>query len=176
MIEQLPKLEAWHDFYVMVGSGAAALTGLLFVIVSLGPHVVARNTQTGVKAFVSPIAVHFAFAVVVSALMLAPDIPAMALGSLLGLGGFGGIIYMAWTDAHTRWRNTNLPVLDWIWFVALPFSAFLLVVGAGIGIARGASLGPMGLAVATVLMVVIGIRNAWDVVVWMTRDEHGDRG
>src|SRR5258706_14359463 len=41
LIDHLPKqLEAWHDFYLVVGTGAAALTGLLFVIVSLGPHVI----------------------------------------------------------------------------------------------------------------------------------------
>src|SRR5882672_11368660 len=46
LIDHLPKqLEAWHDFYLVVGTGAAALTGLLFVIVSLGPHVVAGHGQ-----------------------------------------------------------------------------------------------------------------------------------
>src|SRR5258706_6769461 len=46
LIDHLPKqLEAWHDFYLVVGTGAAALTGLLFVIVSLGPHVVGGHGQ-----------------------------------------------------------------------------------------------------------------------------------
>ena len=33
----LEQLEGWHDFYVIVGSAAAGLTGLMFVVVSLGP-------------------------------------------------------------------------------------------------------------------------------------------
>jgi hypothetical protein len=69
-MENLPKhLEGWHDFYVVVGTGAAALTGLLFVIVSLGPHVVARQTLKGVRAFISPVAAHFVYVLVVSAVI-----------------------------------------------------------------------------------------------------------
>src|SRR5207248_2243083 len=85
MIEPLQKLEAWHDFYVMTGSGAAALTGLLFVIVSLGPHVVAKSVDTGVRAFISPIAVHFTSALALSALMLAPEIPRLPLGTAVAV-------------------------------------------------------------------------------------------
>jgi hypothetical protein len=167
-MEHLPKLEGWHDFYVVVGSGAAALTGLLFVIVSLGPKLVARNTETGVRAFISPIAVHFVAVLVVSALLLAPDVPPAALGSLLVIGGIGGIAYMAWTRGHSQWRRSKLTILDWIWFVGLPFLAFLLIACAGIGLAMNVPFSLHGLAVAIVLLIVIAIRNAWDIVVWMT--------
>src|SRR5882672_1340285 len=98
LIDHLPKqLEAWHDFYLVVGTGAAALTGLLFVIVSLGPHVVAGHTQTGVRAFVSPIATHFTTVLVGSSLMLVPDLSMPILGTLLAVGGFGGLTYIGWT-------------------------------------------------------------------------------
>jgi len=168
LIEHLPKLEGWHDFYVVVGSGAAALTGLLFVIVSLGPKVIASGTGTGVRAFISPIAVHFTSVLVGSALMLAPDIPQAVLGSLLAIGGLGGVVYMAWTRGHAQWRRSKLPMLDWIWFVGLPFLAFFLIASSGTGIAMNVPLSLHVLAVAIVLLIVIAIRNAWDIVVWMT--------
>jgi len=172
MIESLPKLEAWHDFYVMTGSGAAALTGLLFVIVSLGPHVVARSVETGVRAFISPIAVHFTSALTVSAVMLAPDVPPIALGAGLAAGGLGLIAYTQWTRANAQWRQNKLPVLDWIWFIGLPMLAFALIIGSGIAIAANAAAGAYVLAMATVLLIIVGIRNAWDIVVWMTRKSH----
>jgi hypothetical protein len=167
-MEHLPKLEGWHDFYVVVGSGAAALTGLLFVIVSLGPKVIASGTRTGVRAFISPIAVHFTSVLVASALLLAPDTPPAVLGMLLAIGGLGGIVYTAWTRGHAQWRRSKLPILDWVWFVGLPFLAFLLIVGSGIALAMNAALSLHGIAVAIVLLIVIAIRNAWDIVVWMT--------
>jgi len=175
MIEPMSRLDAWHDFYVMTGSAAAALTGLLFVIVSLAPHIVARSVDTGVRSFISPIAVHFTAAMTVSAIMLAPDVAPIALGGGLATGGVGLIVYMLWTRANRQWRSSRLPILDWIWYIGLPMAAFLLIAGSGIAILAHAALGPYTLAGATVLLVIIGIRNAWDIVVWMTTRSQ-DRG
>src|ERR1700744_123984 len=36
--------EQWHDFFVMVGSGAAALAGLIFVAMSINHEIIFRNT------------------------------------------------------------------------------------------------------------------------------------
>jgi hypothetical protein len=36
-------LEPWANYFVMVGGGAAALTGLIFVALSLNPEVIIRN-------------------------------------------------------------------------------------------------------------------------------------
>ena len=176
MIEPMSsKLEVWHDFYVMTGSAAAALTGLLFVIVTLAPHIVARSVDTGVRSFISPIAVHFTAAMTVSAVMLAPDLPAALLGGALMTGGVGLIVYMLWTRANRQWLASRLPILDWIWYIGLPIAAFLLIIGSGIAIVLHATFGPYTVAGATVLLIIIGIRNAWDIVVWMTTKSQ-DRG
>ena len=37
-------LDQWANFFVMVGSGAAALAGLIFVAMSINPEVIIRNT------------------------------------------------------------------------------------------------------------------------------------
>ena len=104
-----------------------------------------------------------------SALMLAPDIPPAVRGSLLAIAGLGGVVYTAWTRADAQWRRSKLPILDWIWFVGLPFIAFLLIAASGIGIAMNVRGSLQGFAIAIVLLIVIAIRNAWDIVVWMTR-------
>jgi hypothetical protein len=48
------QLEAWHEFFVLAGIAGVTLTGLLFVVVSLGPRVVAllqaRVAMNGVAA------------------------------------------------------------------------------------------------------------------------------
>jgi len=31
-------LQGWHEFYFLVGTSAAALTGLMFVVVSINPE------------------------------------------------------------------------------------------------------------------------------------------
>jgi len=37
-------LEQWDNFFLMVGGGAAALTGLIFVAMSINPEVIIRNS------------------------------------------------------------------------------------------------------------------------------------
>jgi hypothetical protein len=170
MMEHLPKqLEAWHDFYLVVGTGAAALTGLLFVIVSLGPHVVAHSTRTGVRAFISPIATHFTTILVISSVMLVPELPVPVLGALLALDGFGGLVYSIWTLAYRRWRENKLPFLDWIWLVALPIVCFALILVSGVLVAIAGPLGFHAIAAAMLLLIVVGIRNAWDIVLWIAQ-------
>jgi hypothetical protein len=36
--------EQWNNFFVMVGGGAAALAGLIFVAMSINPKIIIRNT------------------------------------------------------------------------------------------------------------------------------------
>ncbi|MBV8117920.1 MAG: hypothetical protein JOZ01_08060, partial [Candidatus Eremiobacteraeota bacterium] len=66
-------LVPWGSFYVMTGSSAAALTGLMFVVITLvmGTQ---RLTQSrdGVSTFSTPTVVHFCSALFVSALLAAP--------------------------------------------------------------------------------------------------------
>jgi hypothetical protein len=50
----LQQLYEWRNFYVLLGAAAATLTGLMFVVVSLGPHLIAAHTATGVRVFVTP--------------------------------------------------------------------------------------------------------------------------
>src|SRR5437764_5457951 len=37
-------LEQWNNFFIMVGGGAAALAGLIFVAISINPERIVRNT------------------------------------------------------------------------------------------------------------------------------------
>jgi hypothetical protein len=169
-MEHLSKhLEGWHDFYVLVGTGASALTGLLFVIVSLGPHVAERQKLKGVRAYVSPVATHFVYVLVVSAVMLAPELPVPFLGALLAAAGVGGIVYSAWTRAHELWRKSELSILDWIWFIALPYGCFTLLLLSGIGMYVDSPRALYGVGSFAVLMIVVGIRNAWDLVLWVAQ-------
>jgi|RhiMetdeSRZDD1v2_1073273.scaffolds.fasta_scaffold144926_2 hypothetical protein len=87
----LQQLTAWHNFYLLLGTAAATLTGLMFVVVSLGPQLIADHTTTGVGAFITPAVVYFTTVLVVAALMTVPAVPAPLLGALLALGSLGGL-------------------------------------------------------------------------------------
>src|SRR4051812_6937552 len=100
------QLETWHEFYLLIGTAGVTLTGLLFVVVSLGPRVITDHHETtGVKAFLSPNAVFFATTLVVSAVLMIPDLPATAIGICLCVGAVASLGYLAYTKAHRQWRH-----------------------------------------------------------------------
>jgi hypothetical protein len=62
--------------------------------------------------------------------------------------------------------------VDWIWFVGLPIAGYVLLLFSGIGFLLHVALSMHGVAVALILLLVIGIRNAWDLVIWISEQEH----
>src|SRR5256885_15057167 len=64
MVESTP-FNAWESFYVIIGSSAAALTGLQFVVVVLGAE--ARSLGPEVGAFGTPTVVHLCAVLLMSA-------------------------------------------------------------------------------------------------------------
>jgi hypothetical protein len=52
-------LKEWHDFYILLGTAAATLLGLLFVAVSLGAGYLTEEHQYGTRTFMSPVVVYF---------------------------------------------------------------------------------------------------------------------
>jgi hypothetical protein len=161
----LKQAESWHEFYLLVGSAGAALLGLMFVVVSLGPSVVSQRQQS-VRAFCTPIIVDFTSALVVSALMMVPGFAPPLLGVALASSGFAGLIYQFSTGAHGQWRQNKLPAIDWIWFVGLQYFGYGVVLAAAIAIWQEKFLGLYAVASAALLFVIIGIRNSWDLVLW----------
>jgi hypothetical protein len=160
-------LEAWHDFYVFAGTAAATLMGLMFVVVSLGQRNLAteRGTQA-TRALFTPIVAFFSSDIVISMLMLSPQTPPAALSILMLLLGVGGIVYMVLSGAHRLWRDSDLGYDDLMWYVVLPYICYAGVVASAVGIWKMAPFGLYCIAATVLLFLVIGIRNAWDLVIF----------
>ncbi len=93
------------------------------------------------------------------------------LGVLLCFGAVASLLYLAYTRAHQRWRLHKLPPLDWIWFVGMPLLSYLLLLLAGLGFLADVAFAMYGVAVGLVLLVITGIRNAWDLVLWTSQQQ-----
>jgi hypothetical protein len=70
-----------------------------------------------------------------------------------------------------RWRENGLSVLDWIWYIGLPYLAYAIALVAGVGILREDDQALLLIAGTMIFMLVIGIRNAWDLAVWIPLQE-----
>jgi hypothetical protein len=157
----------WHEFYAFAGGAAATLMGLMFVVMSLGQRTLATEEGSqAMRALFTPIVVFFATVIVVAMLMLIPDPVPRLLGVLLGAIAAAGIIYMVVSGAHRFWRGHELGFDDLLWYVVLPYVSYASIGVATAAIWKGAPFGLDVVAAALLLLLLIGIRNAWDLVVY----------
>ena len=89
----MPLLTTWQNFYVIIGSSAGALTGLMFVVITLIAGTRARRASEPIAAFSTPNVVHFGAALLIAAILCAPWQALWNAGLLLGLCGLWGARY-----------------------------------------------------------------------------------
>ena len=163
-----PALAAWESYYVIVGSSGAALTGLMFVVITLMNDSQRRRSERAVSAFSTPTIVHFGAALLLSAIVSAPWRTLGPVSLTIGLVGVAGIAYVAIVIA----RMHNLPeysavLEDWTWHVVLPLIAYLTFLISAFSLARRPEPSLFGVGGATLLLLFIGIHNAWDTVTYL---------
>jgi hypothetical protein len=152
-------LEDWRDFYVMIGTASGAIVGASFIVASLASGV--KERTVGIRGFISPTTYHLASVLVGSAVLAVPKIDALAVALLLGAGGLGGAIYGCLVIA--RIWHLNLDLADWTFYAFLPLIAYAALPAAAIMIAVGIGSPLYVVGAALILLLIVGMRNAWDM-------------
>ncbi len=166
-------LGSWHDFYLVTGTAAAALTALQFVTQTMIASAAYRalaggDPEAGIGAFGSPTVVHFTLALLLSGVMCVPWSGYGGLRATLLVLGAGALIYSAVVLRRARRQRAYVPVAeDWIWHVALPAVAYAAVLVSALVLGSGEA--PLlGVGAATLLLLCVGIHNSWDTVTYLT--------
>jgi len=171
-----PQLASWQNFYVIVGSSAAALIGIQFVVIALIANLRKVATADPIRAFSTPTVVHLGEALVVSAIMSAPWSSLSRASIAVATCGLGGLAYATVSIQRARRQTAYKPVWeDWICHAVLPWSAYALLVVAALllGTTPHAALFVIGTAALSLLL--IAIHNAWDSITHLVvTSNHGD--
>lgn len=168
MREVAEMLSAWNSFYVMMGSSAAALTGLVFIVVTLIRDQERRGSEDGMSTFTTPTVVHFGSALFTSALMSAPFRSLVPIAIALGLVGAGGLFYVVRIAIRTsRLQSYRPDAEDWTWHVVLPSVAYATLIIGAMAMHEAPALALYAPAAAVMLLIFVGIHNAWDVVTFL---------
>jgi hypothetical protein len=163
----MPELAAWDSFYVIVGSAAGALIGLQFVVITLIAQKPTTPIPEATAAFGTPTIVHFGTALLLSALLRAPWHTVTAPATLCGLMGLAGVIYGAMIIRRMRMQAAYIPQFeDWLFHVVLPVAAYAILALSALAALSFVSEALFGIAAAALLLLFIGIHNAWDAVVY----------
>ena len=163
------SLRDWHNFYSLIGSASATLVALMFVAASIGAGVFKREHQVGIHSFLSPTVVHFSAILVICLIGIVPTQTWISLGALEAATGAIGLVYSAlnWRRMIKHGIFGRIDLADRLWYVLLPTTGYLLVIAAGIGLSQQFRAGLDILAMALILLLLIAIRNAWDMTIWI---------
>ena len=159
---------AWHDFYLLVGTASATLVGLMFVAASIGAQVFTERSREAMRAFISPTVVHFGAVLFICMAVTVPSQTWVTLAVLLILGGAAGTLYAArvWVQIFVR-RSFAVDVIDRLFYALIPVAGYLLVAGAAFLLLERSQWSLEVLSAALITLLYAGIRNAWDMTMWI---------
>ena len=159
--------QGWENFYYLTGASAAGLIGLLFVAVSLTNNFNAENAERGQRLFMTPTVMQLAIAFLISALALAPKLSPEAHRFTMGAVGAWGLIYTAPGALKLSREDVSAHWTD-MWFYGLaPVVIYLGLETAIVVWSLPQDLACRLLALSLLALLMLSIRNAWDLVTWI---------
>jgi hypothetical protein len=109
--------------------------------------------------------VHFSTVLLLSALTRIPWQGSAAMAVLFGLIGLAGIAYALLVARRMRIQQAYAPELeDWLFHVVLPIAAYAILATSAPMAASHLREALLGVGVAVLFLLFIGIHNAWDAV------------
>ena len=162
--------EGWDEFYLMVGSAAAVLIGLIFVVVTLMQDRSRSSVLAGSKLYMGPIVLQVSFVLLLSAGALVPAMTERefaAGAAAIALLGFGRGIYSTVGIAQLG-KSEGAPHWTDVWFYGvIPALLFALLAGVAFAFWYDLSWARDGVAGLITCLLLLAIRNEWDLVTWL---------
>ena len=163
--------EGWDSFYLLVGGAAGALIGLLFVVATLTRGRDRDSALRGASVYMSPLVLQLAVVLVISALATAPSIGVrtgaviMGICALVAAATSARVVYhLARGKIFATAHWTDL----WCYGVATLVADLALLGSAAAGWLVSREAAAEACAISLVAILLIAIRNAWDLVTWIS--------
>lgn len=161
--------EGWENYYLMVGSAAGALIGLMFVVVTLTAGRGRSETDRGKRLYTSPIVWHLAVILGLSGAAAVPNISATLFGvAALALAVLG--VGMGIRSAAGIARSPGAPEaagFDIFWYGLAPALVYLGLAASAVAMLSGWRWATMALAGDLMALLLVSIHAEWDLVTYL---------
>jgi hypothetical protein len=166
----MPGWHDWQNFYILTGTAAATLIGLLFVAISFGADIPQKQAIKYLHAFVNPILIYYFQILLISCLTLIPTQSVIVYGVIfLILGGMD--IFMALRALQqlslAHQQDDSLDQYRWFWHGVLPFIAGGLLIASVAGLFWDQSIAMLMLAISVLVGLGTNIHNSWTLTIWL---------
>ena len=161
--------EGWDSFYLLIGGAAGAMIGLLFVVATLNSGQNATQVVRGASLYMTPTVFHFAMVLSVGAIAVAPGLRSSLAGLIILGCGLVGLAHMATVCVRMRKPGAEAPPhwSDFWCYGAAPTFLYLALVVAALAVLQGWAAAPRGVAAVLLVLLLLSVRNAWDLVTWL---------
>src|SRR6266581_1663714 len=165
-------LSLWESFYVIVGSSGAGLTGLMFVVITLAADSTVPRTPETLNAYGTPNVIHFVAVLLIAAVLSAPWQRFKDPAHVVGATALAGVVYVLIVLRRMRRQSGYKPVLeDWVWHQILPLIAYVTLFVGAAGLSHEQAWALFAIGAAALLLLFVGIHNAWDTVAYVVSTE-----
>ena len=162
-------LDGWHEFYGLLGTAAAALLALLFVAASIGANVLTVDRAGPTRTYLSPVVFHYSNILFLSLFALIPTQTPAIFGLTILVAAAGSLIYSIFIFIRLL-RDGIADLPDRIAYGAIPIASYLAgVVAACLLLAHVITTSLNVIAVASLILLLVNIRNAWDLLLALAR-------
>jgi hypothetical protein len=169
------ELEHWHEFFVLIGTAGATLVALLFVAISLGAGFLTDKRAAATRAFFSPVVVHFTAVFFISAVGLFPAHKVSMFAVLIGGCAVIGAAVSIFTTVELLRHNWTRYAQDHLAYGLLPLISYAALLVAAVMIWTEREYSLLVLAGALLTLLMVNIRNAWDLTLSMVREQASGR-
>jgi hypothetical protein len=161
-------LEHWHEFYVLLGTAAAALVALQFVAASLGAGYLSFEKASATRVYMTPVIVHFTAVLLASAVSLVPSHTVMTFSLTLGIASSIGMVYSGMLTPKVL-QDAVVDFDDKLCHGIAPPVGYAVGIAAAVMFFRQSPHAAATLSAALLLLLIVNIRNAWDLTLFMAR-------
>jgi cytochrome bd-type quinol oxidase subunit 2 len=161
--------EGWGEFFFMVGSSAAALIGLMFVVVTLSAGRDRQQMEAGKHLYTSPIVFHLAVVLLLSGAAIAPTVRgalfAIVSGAIVLLG-----LALTLRSAVGIWRmklSGADSFFDMWWYGIIPALVYVTLGCATLEVWAGTEWAATAVAGALMALLLVSIHAEWDLVTFL---------
>jgi len=149
-------------------TASATLIGAMFVVMSIGSGFLTQDRAPQIRTFYTATVVHLSCVLLADLLAMVPSLEADELR-----GGCSALAVSSASSSVSRScrsscaHRADLVLEDRFWYAGAPIAAYLVILAAAgfLALTLKGSLELLGFAL--VLLLLAGIRNAWDMIVWL---------
>lgn len=151
--------EPWETFYLLVGTSAAALVGVMFIVMTLTAEVAVEEINRGTVIYQNPTVFHLAVIVAIGALASVPEHLVSVVAFLLLILGILGFLYSALTTRrmYERYEFYTATLADKVVFGILPTIFYLLLGVGALAVWSVPEVAAEAIGAATLLLLLVSV-------------------